>query len=195
MANKVQNKNQHSASTREAILETAANLFTIKGFAATSMSDLAENLGLSKAAIYHHFESKESILHNLLESTNTDLEDLLSKLEDFPPSKATTRKILQMFAEFVFSHRRVARLVLSEMPDEMKAQGPQSHTCMLRLHRLLAGKKSTAESNIRARVAIGIIASGIVRPTREKSRRDEEVNLELLVSIASDALGITPAKK
>jgi len=158
------------------------------------MSDLADNLGLSKAAIYHHFESKESILQNLLESINEDLESLVSELENLPVNNSNAHKVLRMFAEFVFSHRTVARLVLSEMPAEMKAQGPHSHECMSRLQQLLAGKKPTAESKIRARVAIGIIAAGIVPPPQEKLPSKEDVNLELLVSIASDALGITQAK-
>lgn len=195
MAAKLQKQTHNPVSTRDAILETAAELFSAKGFAGTSMSDLAEKLGLSKAAIYHHFESKESILQNLLGSTNEDLESLIGNLEKLPLSKPNMRKILQMFAEFVFSHRRVARLVLSEMPAEMEAQGPHRHECISRLQLLLAGKRPTVESKLRARVAIGIIAAGIVPPPQEKLPSKEDVNLELLIGIASDALGITQAKK
>lgn len=194
MTSKTQDKSENPVSTRQAILENAAELFSTKGFAGTSMSDLAENLGLSKAAIYHHFESKESILQNLLESINEDLESLIDELEKLPPSKSSTREILRMFSEFVFSHRKVARLVLSEMPAEMKAQGSQSHECISRLQQLLAGKKATVEKKIRARVAIGIIAAGIVPPTQGKLSSEDDVNLELLVNIASDALGITQDK-
>nr|WP_144033120.1 TetR/AcrR family transcriptional regulator [Thermus oshimai] len=48
--------------TRTRILQEAAQLFTEKGYEATSVQDLAEALGLSKAALYHHFRSKEEIL-------------------------------------------------------------------------------------------------------------------------------------
>jgi DNA-binding transcriptional ArsR family regulator len=48
--------------TRTRILQEAARLFTEKGYEATSVQDLAEALGLSKAALYHHFRSKEEIL-------------------------------------------------------------------------------------------------------------------------------------
>jgi len=47
--------------TRTRILEEAAKLFTEKGYEATSVQDLAEVLGLSKAALYHHFRSKEEV--------------------------------------------------------------------------------------------------------------------------------------
>lgn len=51
--------------TRNRILEEAARLFTEKGYEATSVQDLAEALGLSKAALYHHFRSKEEVLYEI----------------------------------------------------------------------------------------------------------------------------------
>lgn len=51
--------------TRTRILEEAAKLFTEKGYEATSVQDLAEALGLSKAALYHHFRSKEEVLYEI----------------------------------------------------------------------------------------------------------------------------------
>ncbi|TBH16057.1 TetR/AcrR family transcriptional regulator [Thermus thermamylovorans] len=52
-------------TTKDRILEEAAKLFTEKGYEATSVQDLAEALGLSKAALYHHFRSKEEILYEV----------------------------------------------------------------------------------------------------------------------------------
>lgn len=52
-------------ATRHRILEEAARLFTEKGYEATSVQELAEALGLSKAALYHHFPSKEEILYEI----------------------------------------------------------------------------------------------------------------------------------
>ncbi len=54
-----------STPTRTRILEEAARLFTEKGYEATSVQDLAEALGLSKAALYHHFRSKEEVLYEI----------------------------------------------------------------------------------------------------------------------------------
>lgn len=52
-------------TTRDRILKEAARLFTQMGYEATSVQDLAEALGLSKAALYHHFRSKEEILYEI----------------------------------------------------------------------------------------------------------------------------------
>jgi len=53
---------QAGASTRERILDVALDLFTDQGFDATSMREIAEQLHISKPAIYYHFASKEEIL-------------------------------------------------------------------------------------------------------------------------------------
>jgi AcrR family transcriptional regulator len=53
---------QDGASTRERILDVALDLFTDQGFDGTSMREIAEQLHISKPAIYYHFASKEEIL-------------------------------------------------------------------------------------------------------------------------------------
>jgi AcrR family transcriptional regulator len=56
------NGDQVGASTREKILDVAMDLFTEQGFDGTSMREIAEQLHISKPAIYYHFASKEEIL-------------------------------------------------------------------------------------------------------------------------------------
>lgn len=55
-----------SSDSRREILRTAARLFQERGYDATSMQDIASSLDLSKAALYHHFESKEEILFQIM---------------------------------------------------------------------------------------------------------------------------------
>jgi AcrR family transcriptional regulator len=45
---------------------TAAQMFRDRGFDATSVSDIARALGLTKAGLYHHFESKEALLFEIM---------------------------------------------------------------------------------------------------------------------------------
>lgn len=51
-----------AVSTRTRILDVALDLFVEKGFDGTSLREIAERLGLTKAAIYYHFASKDDIL-------------------------------------------------------------------------------------------------------------------------------------
>src|SRR6266487_3344950 len=51
---------------RAEMYRTIAQLFRDRGFDATSVSDIARALGLTKAGLYHHFESKEALLFEIM---------------------------------------------------------------------------------------------------------------------------------
>lgn len=56
-------------NTKEAILDAALNLFSVQGYEATSISQIADVVGIRKASMYSHFESKQDILNNLVQQT------------------------------------------------------------------------------------------------------------------------------
>ena len=55
------------ASTREALVERAADLFRAHGFRATSIGDVIEHAGVPKGSLYHHFPSKEELGYAVLD--------------------------------------------------------------------------------------------------------------------------------
>lgn len=59
------------------ILEIAVQVFIEQGYDATSVASLAQRLGLSKSALYHHYESKEHLLEVALEEALGGLEGVL----------------------------------------------------------------------------------------------------------------------
>src|SRR5262245_26527532 len=54
-------------SARSRVFEVAAEVFHQKGYDNTSMSDVAAAAGLTKAGLYHHISSKESLLYTILD--------------------------------------------------------------------------------------------------------------------------------
>lgn len=56
--------------TKERILEIALGLFAQKGYLGTSMSDIACRLGITKAALYKHYKSKQAILNSIVDRMN-----------------------------------------------------------------------------------------------------------------------------
>ncbi len=57
---------EHRHEPRQEILRAAARLFQQQGYDATSMNDVAAALKLSKGGLYHHFQSKDEILYNIM---------------------------------------------------------------------------------------------------------------------------------
>ena len=67
-------------STKELILEEALKQFSEKGFAGTSMSEIAKPLGITKAALYKHFESKQQIFDEIIAESESRYKEILEKL-------------------------------------------------------------------------------------------------------------------
>jgi AcrR family transcriptional regulator len=67
VADKPQSKRDKSEASIDRILESALSLIVTRGFNATTVDDIAKNAGLTKGAIYFHFENKTAILIALLD--------------------------------------------------------------------------------------------------------------------------------
>src|SRR5438874_11691743 len=64
-----------TADPRQEILRTSARLFQQQGYDGTSMNDVASALRLSKGGLYHHFQSKDEILLELMNHDMTITEE------------------------------------------------------------------------------------------------------------------------
>lgn len=70
---------ERSERSRTAILEAALELFSHRGYGATSMRDIAARAGVSTGSVYHHFSDKEAIFQALLEQFQA-----ITRQPDFP---------------------------------------------------------------------------------------------------------------
>jgi len=60
-------REEKKAQTRERLIEAAARVFAEKGFATTSLDEVADAAGLTKGAVYSNFENKEDLVRAVLE--------------------------------------------------------------------------------------------------------------------------------
>lgn len=74
--------------TRERILTVAATLFSDKGFNATSIRDISDALGVTKAALYYHFSSKEEILRAIVDQPISAVRGVLEQQRDLSTAAA-----------------------------------------------------------------------------------------------------------
>ena len=62
------------SATKQLIIDVALELFSVQGFEATSVGQIADAVGIRKSSLYSHFKSKEEILSTLLESLSEEYE-------------------------------------------------------------------------------------------------------------------------
>lgn len=92
--------------TRELILRAALDLFAAQGFHATSVREIAERVGVTKAAVLYHFPGKADILAELAEPMLRDLEAAVAAAEAAPPEQAR-RRTLEGLLDALIAHRHL----------------------------------------------------------------------------------------
>lgn len=87
---------------RRAILDRSAQLFARRGYARTSMSEIALACGSSKALIYHYYENKEQLLHDLLKAHFDRLVEAVEAADDAsaPPAERLRLLVAALLAAY-----------------------------------------------------------------------------------------------
>ncbi|GAA1968554.1 TetR/AcrR family transcriptional regulator [Kitasatospora viridis] len=92
--------------SRSRILTTAADLFLSRGYADTSLSQIAEGVGLSKASVLYHFSSKDQILMELAEPLLAACEQVLETADATAPDSARW-VVVEGLLDASFDHLRI----------------------------------------------------------------------------------------
>lgn len=107
-------KNQN-LSTREEILKEAGELFARRGYFGVSMQEIANELKITKAALYYHFESKEKLFLEILEKTFTHLLRRLSKAAATAANPAETLfRVIDGYLNFAFENPQASLFYAKE---------------------------------------------------------------------------------
>jgi AcrR family transcriptional regulator len=184
---------QTKADTRERILDVALDLFTRQGFDGTSLRQIAEELGLTKAALYYHFESKDDILLALHMRLHEFGREALLEMAEGPIT-------LQLWGE-----------LLDEIVDATLAQRPlflmheRNQAALEKLHReeheaehedlqnqfrlVLADTTIPIEDRVRMAASFGVLFSGLFLAGEAFSSMTDEELGGLLRQILHDVLG------
>jgi AcrR family transcriptional regulator len=97
--------------TRERIQEIALELFAEQGYEKTSLREIAERLGVTKAALYYHFKSKEDIVRSFTEDYRAEIEAVIAWGADQPPTSQTRAELLARYADIVTRRLGVIRFM------------------------------------------------------------------------------------
>ncbi len=84
--------------TRRRIQDAALELFLERGYEKTSLREIAEQLDVTKAALYYHFKTKEDIVIGLFQEFGRPLDELIAWGRTQPPTLRTRCEILRRYS-------------------------------------------------------------------------------------------------
>ncbi|MBY6082252.1 TetR/AcrR family transcriptional regulator [Ruegeria arenilitoris] len=109
---------------RAQILKSAARVFAREGFDRASMTQLARECGISKANIYHYYNSKDAILFDILETYLRELRDLICglEIEGLSPPEKLHRVVAEILLAYqgVDDEHRVQTSGMSALPEDQQ---------------------------------------------------------------------------
>jgi AcrR family transcriptional regulator len=156
-----------AVNTRERILDVALDLFTEQGFDGTSLRQIAERLGVTKAALYYHFTSKDDILMALHMRLHEFGREALRAMGDMPVTLETWGALLneligQMTAQrkiFLMHERNQAALEKLHRDEDHDAQHEDLQAL---LRTVLADERVPVRDRVRMAASLGVVLSGLV---------------------------------
>src|SRR6266536_1760989 len=185
-----------AASTRERTLDVALDLFVRKGYAETSLREIATELGFSKAALYYHFESKQDILMALHMRVHSVTDDVLPVLEAEADTGAVWERLVDLLIGLARRHRRLIELhirnqdAMAELHRDpgLAKHGPVMSEMQDQLLGLLRDPSVPAEGRIRRIASLGAIAAVLLGASVLQDLPDAELEAALR-NVARDLLG------
>ena len=150
---------RRGADTKAEIRKVAIELFTERGYEATSLREIAERLGITKAALYYHYSSKESIVRSIFEAHLEALDELTAWAREQPPGpELRARAVDRMVDLGIGSGMAVMRFamanqhVIRELHDEKGRENAFGK--MTELFDILTGPDAPIAEVLRVRAAL-----------------------------------------
>ncbi len=161
-------KQLQSEQTRQQIIGAASLLFVRKGFFGTSIADLAKATGLTKGALYHHFENKDAIFFAVIESVRQTWDEQVVR-DVLSTKNAQTRltTLIERHTRLLCENEHLC-LLLNGLVMEMDEINPQFMDALLEIYSDLTQfiqriiQKGQAVGEIRADLDPRLVAFNIV---------------------------------
>jgi AcrR family transcriptional regulator len=181
--------------TRARIQEVALELFTEQGYENTSLREVAERLGVTKAALYYHFKSKDEIVESIAGDRVAALEDLVAWARTQPRTLAVREELLRRYRDELFQGRRREVMRFLERNQTVVKKLPAAERMrdlMSEMVDLLADPDATPKQRLKASLALFALHAAVFvlgNPAVSDEERREvafEVALELIGEASPD---------
>lgn len=115
-------KKENVTQTKRKILLTAEKLFANQGYRNVSMNEIAEEVKITKPALYHYFKDKRELYFNILDNAFDELDILIEGvISEKLPSDEKLKLFVTTFLEFSIEKKDLAMLVMQKIAEEDKS--------------------------------------------------------------------------
>ncbi|GLW67111.1 TetR family transcriptional regulator [Actinomadura rubrobrunea] len=142
--------------TREQIREVALKLFAEQGYEKTSLREIAERLGVTKAALYYHFKTKEDIVTSLFDDFKTEVDELFAWAREQSVTPEMRREFIRRYAEIIQGTGGTLMRFMQENGPAVRhlKAGDDMRKRFQALADVLVDKDASLPDQIRARLSI-----------------------------------------
>jgi AcrR family transcriptional regulator len=176
-------------STKDAIRDAAIRLFSSKGFEQTSLREVADAVGITKASLYYHYASKLDLLLAIIEPIIDELTAVVDRAERLDRDPAAIREVLTGQLRVFLRYRTAGAMCVRDTVAIINAIGDR-YPDMINLHRRLCGWLAGPDPDdaaiLRASAALEALSSVLLSHELAPTADDELIERVLL----NAALGI-----
>jgi AcrR family transcriptional regulator len=176
--------------TRGAIRDVALELFAMHGFVNTSLREIAERLGMTKAALYYHYPSKQALLLAIIEPLIAGWKAVTDTTAGLRHTPDNVERVLSACLDVLLQHRAIAGMFARDAPAIFEAVGRMYEDLLdihTRLHTWLAGPSPTNAELVRAMAATEVLGTALGWSPALRETTDGEMR-SILLDAASDVL-------
>jgi AcrR family transcriptional regulator len=190
----VRERHRTGSDTRARIQQIAVELFAEQGYDKTSLREIADQLGVTKAALYYHFKSKEEIVVATVQDFLSDIDDLIAWGQAQPRDQAMKHEVLRRYS-IIVGRRFPSMRFFQQNPAAMHKteMGERFRERMAGMHKLLYDKGGTPAERVRALLALvgmHMVGSGIFE---DDTTSTEDVRMQAALDVAFELVDKSPA--
>ncbi|GAA4724041.1 TetR/AcrR family transcriptional regulator [Phytohabitans rumicis] len=181
--------------SRQRFIDAAIRLFTRHSFAGTSLQMIADEVGVTKAAVYHHFRTREELLAAVIEPLVTQMRESVEAAEAQRTAHARADTVLTGFVDLVVRNQDLIPVFAGDPGTvEMLRSQHNVEGLVERQVALLEALDPTPAGKVRAAVALAGIACS-VGPSRLAADFDPETLRPLLLDAGRRTLGLRAPRR
>jgi len=151
-----------ASDSRHRFIEAAVRLFAKHSFAGTSLQMIADEVGVTKSAVHHHFRTREELIIAVIEPLQEQMQAVIEDAKAQRSRRARAERLLAGFVDLVVGHRSLVPLLAGDPGTVEMLRAHAASTDMIECQvRLLADLEPGPGGLIKARVALAGIACGL----------------------------------